>query len=203
VALLRFAAPQAVDLLRTGDGRPLRDALMGAIGVEIFGAPDDPEVDPGFLAALAEHVLLNEKVEGPAELSISFVDVETMAELNGSYRSNEAPTDVLAFGIDIPSVGSVHPGHPGAAKLSNGPTGLELEGGSGPPAMLGDVVICTEVARRNAVDHGVSLAQELALLVVHGVLHILGMDHENPSEAASMEAREAHYLGSFTGSAIR
>jgi probable rRNA maturation factor len=77
------------------------------------------------------------------------------------------------------------------------------EGGTGPGSieedtdrllLLGDVVICPAVAARNAVDHGVTFDDEIALLVVHGILHLLGMDHEIDAEAERMEQRERQLL---------
>ena len=62
------------------------------------------------------------------------------------------------------------------------------------PLLLGDVLICPTVAERNAVENGKTLRDELALLVVHGTLHILGMDHAEPDEAAAMQARERELL---------
>ncbi|HEX8581809.1 MAG TPA: rRNA maturation RNase YbeY, partial [Acidimicrobiales bacterium] len=65
------------------------------------------------------------------------------------------------------------------------------------PILLGDVVICPAVARRNAGEHGVTYEDELALLVVHGVLHVLGQDHAEPEEAAAMQAEERDLLARF------
>jgi len=60
--------------------------------------------------------------------------------------------------------------------------------------LIGDVVICPEVAWRNAPDHAGTFDAEIALLIVHGILHLLGMDHERPAEAEAMEARERELL---------
>ena len=65
------------------------------------------------------------------------------------------------------------------------------------PTLLGDVVICPAVANRNAPDHAGSYEDELALLVVHGLLHLLGMDHDDPDEAEAMEAREQELLARY------
>ena len=78
-------------------------------------------------------------------------------------------------------------------------------GGSGPGAepeevaltLLGDVVVCPAVAARNAEEHEVAVDDEVALLVVHGLLHLLGMDHENDAEAERMEALERQLLDRF------
>ncbi len=63
--------------------------------------------------------------------------------------------------------------------------------------MLGDVVICPAVAARNAVDHGVTFDDEIALLVVHGILHLMGMDHQADEEAERMERREQQLLARY------
>ena len=63
--------------------------------------------------------------------------------------------------------------------------------------LLGDVVICPAVAIRNAADHAGTYDDELALLIVHGILHLMGMDHEDDDEAEAMEARERELLGKF------
>jgi probable rRNA maturation factor len=65
------------------------------------------------------------------------------------------------------------------------------------PLILGDVVVCPSVAARNAVAHGVSLDDEVALLVVHGLLHLLGMDHLADEDAEAMEQRERDLLARF------
>lgn len=148
-----------------------------ALEVSVVDEQDDVAVETGVLAELARAVLVSEGIEGPAELSLSFVDEARMAELNERYRGHSGPTDVLSFGMDEPS---------------------EPYGG-GAPVMLGDVVICPEVAARNAPYHGHSVREELSLLVVHGVLHLLGMDHEEPAEAEAMEARETRHLSEFRG----
>jgi probable rRNA maturation factor len=120
---------------------------------------------------LAAAVLAGEGVEGPAELNLAFVDERRMTELNETYMDEPGPTDVLSFPLDPdPDPGPEH-----ALRL------------------LGDVVICPAVALRNAAGPA-GYEGELALLVVHGVLHLLGMDHAEPDEAAAMVARERHHL---------
>ena len=93
-------------------------------------------------------------------------------------------------------------------RTSPGPTGRSPDfGGSGPGTsaepgtltLLGDVVICPVVAARNAEEHEVPLEDEVALLVVHGLLHLLGMDHEKEAEAERMEALEQQLLAASTG----
>lgn len=134
--------------------------------------PDDRPVDLDRWRALAEAVLVGEHVAGPAELTLTFVGEAAIAELNAAHLHEEGPTDVLSFPLDAePDPDD----RPGALRL------------------LGDVVVCPAVAGRNAVPPG-GYEGELALLVVHGVLHVLGMDHAHAEDAAAMVARERHHL---------
>lgn len=125
-----------------------------------------------------EHALRTAGVSGPAELAVTLVDVATITALNVEHMGADGPTDVLSFPIDdTPPVGPV-----------GGPSGDQ------PPRLLGDVVICPEIAHRNAPDHAGEFADELALLCVHGILHVLGWDHAEPGEARAMRAEEARIL---------
>lgn len=126
------------------------------------GAP----VDVAGLAALARECLLGEGVAN-AELSISFVTDDEIAELHRHYLHEEGPTDVLSFPLDDEA----------------GEDGLRL---------LGDVVIAPAVAARNNPDDP---AAELRLLLVHGILHLLGHDHIEPADRAPMWERQERYSG--------
>ena len=108
------------------------------------------------------------------ELSIALVDDDEMAHLNEQYRGIDGPTDVLSFGCDDPCV------RPGDE-----------------PITLGDVVIAPAVAERQAAELGTRIEHELNLLLVHGVLHLLGYDHEADDDAAAMQAREAVVLDAY------
>ena len=100
-----------------------------------------------------------------------FVDEEAMAELNKRFLGKDGPTDVLAFPIDDDDVVEG-----GRSPDSRGP-GPSADPRSTICPLLGDVVICPAVAARNAPDHAGTYDDEMALLVVHGILHLLGMDH--------------------------
>lgn len=160
-----------------------------AVDVFLANEQGDRRVDCTKLARLAEGVLDAEGVHGDAELSVLFVDEETIASLNERFLGNKGPTDVLAFPIDEEDA------VPGRAP-DNGGTGPGWE----PPAegtlpsMIGDIVICPEIAYKNAPKHAGTYGDELALLLVHGILHLLGMDHEDEDEAEEMEAREQELL---------
>lgn len=135
-------------------------------------------VDTKRWSALATRVLADENVSGPAELNLTFVDAQAMTELNENHMGGSGPTDVLSFPLDDDT-----------AAVFDGQVRL-----------LGDVVICPSVAVEQAPGE---LEDELALMVVHGVLHILGMDHAEADEAAAMRsAEQAHMTAWKKGSTI-
>lgn len=171
--------------------RPPRHGPEGE--VQVFGADEQSEiaVDVDRWVALAREVLLAEGVRGDAELSLLFVDEAAIADLNRRFMDAEGPTDVLAFPIDDPAVSGRWP-DAGTA----GPDRDEPEPGD-LPLLLGDVVVCPSVAERQAPAHAGSYDDEMALLVVHGVLHVLGHDHAAPDEAAVMQQRERDLLDRF------
>jgi len=125
----------------------------------------DLPVDEDALADLAGRTLAAEHV-GDAELSVSFVTSAEMAELHERYMDEPGPTDVLSFPQDD-------------------------ETPPGGPRLLGDVVICPEVAAAQNPDP----AAEQRLLLVHGILHLLGYDHEEDTGRAEMWARQERYSG--------
>jgi len=161
---------------------------------EVFAADEqsDVEVDTIRWVRLASNVLQAEGVRGEAELSMLFVDRAAIADLKRRFLSREGPTDVLAFPIDDEGVESGRsPDSGGSGPGVVPPEPSEL------PILLGDVVICPEVARENAADRDRSYDDEMALLVVHGILHLLGMDHADDDEAVVMERRERELLDRF------
>jgi probable rRNA maturation factor len=157
----------------------------------VFAADEQAaaEVDLAHLTGLAEGVLREEGVRGACELALYFVDEATIADLNERFLHGTGPTDVLAFPIDdeLPESGR----SPDAG--ATGPDRPPIEP-SEVPLLLGDVLVCPAVAGRNAVEHGRTLGDELALLVVHGILHVLGMDHAEDEETKLMQARERELL---------
>lgn len=186
--------------MRPGPSVRSRRRRRGDEGLlEVFVADEqaDEPVDVDRWEALARHVLEAEGVSGEAELALLFVDETAMAELNGRFMEAEGPTDVLAFPID-PADGD----DGGVGRSPDGSTnGPDREPPDELPLLLGDVVICPAVAARHAPAHAGTYPDELALLVVHGTLHVLGMDHADEGEAATMAAREQELLDRFHGSA--
>ena len=137
-------------------------------------------VDEAALAALARHVLDHMGVHPLAELSIVCVDEPTMSDLHEKWMDEPGPTDVLAFPMDEL--------RPGSARDE----GEEPEQG-----LLGDVVLCPEVARRQGEEAGHGTTAELHLLCTHGVLHLLGYDHADPEEHREMFGIQAELLASW------
>lgn len=179
-----------------GDGpsfsrRPRRRGPEGE--VQVFGADEQDQnaVDVDRWVRLAHEVLVAEGVEGDAELSLLFVDELAMSELNERFMEKAGPTDVLAFPID--ETGPIGR-RPDAG--STGPDRTDPDGDEA-PLLLGDVVLCPAVAERQAPEHDITVDDEMALLVVHGVLHVLGYDHAEDDEAARMKARERALLDQF------
>ena len=158
---------------------------------QVFAADEQSavEVELDALTRLAEGVLREEGVRGACELSLYFIDEPAIAELNEKFLGGTGPTDVLAFPIDddLPESGR----SPDAG--SSGPDRPPIEP-SEIPLLLGDVLICPTVAARNAGEHDRPVRDELALLVVHGILHVLGMDHADEEESRVMQARERELL---------
>jgi probable rRNA maturation factor len=171
--------------------KPLRHGPEGE--VQVFGADEQAAaaVDVDRWVTLAREVLVAEGVRGEAELSLLFVDEAAIAELNKRFMDAEGPTDVLAFPIDDPVVAGRWPDAGTAGPDRDDPEPGDL------PLLLGDVVVCPAVAERQAPDHAGSYDDEMALLVVHGVLHVLGHDHAEPDETAVMQERERVLLERF------
>ena len=164
------------------------------MSVEVFAADEQSAepVDALRLVHLAKAVLAAQGVKADSELSMLFVDEDAMAELNKRFLGKDGPTDVLAFPIDDDDVVE---GGRSPDSLGPGP-GVDPESAD-PPNLLGDVVVCPAVAARNAPNHAGTYDDEMALLVVHGILHILGMDHVDSEEAEAMEQRERELLERF------
>jgi probable rRNA maturation factor len=140
---------------------------------------------------LARLVLAEERAPGDAEVSLIFVDEDAISDLNERFLGGDGPTDVLSFPIDDDHV-------PGGRQPDTGGRGPGSPvDPADPPVVLGDVVICPEVAVRQAPGHAGTVEAELALLVVHGVLHLLNYDHAEEREAATMQRREIELLDRF------
>jgi probable rRNA maturation factor len=147
--------------------------------VSVFLADEqsDPLDLPG-LRRLAELVLKEEGYPDSSELTVLLVDEGEMASYNQRFLEREGPTDVLAFPVEELVPGEVPDVDP-----------------SGPPLMVGDVIISPGYVREQADRMGVGFEDEMALMVVHGVLHLIGYDHQDDEQAEMMEGRERDILG--------
>ncbi|HEY5518660.1 MAG TPA: rRNA maturation RNase YbeY, partial [Cellulomonas sp.] len=132
------------------------------------------EVDEAEFAALARYVLDAMHVHPQTDLSILLVDVDVMSQLHMQWMDEPGPTDVLSFPMD-----ELRPGR---------------EGEETPAGLLGDVVLCPDVAAQQARVAGHSTAEELLLLTTHGILHLLGYDHAEPEEEREMFALQRQLL---------
>jgi probable rRNA maturation factor len=134
-------------------------------------------VDEEWFKRIARQVLKAEGVAPPYEVSLVFTDSEKVRQLNRDYRGVDEPTDVLAFYM-LPQKGA-------DSYFALPPNGV---------TRLGEVIISYPQAVVQAKEQGHSPQRELALLVIHGILHLLGHDHEEPEEESKMRARERELL---------
>ena len=161
----------------------------------------DVAVDGDRWAAFAADVLAGLGLDGSAELTVTFVDEATIAELHLEHLDLPGPTDVLSFPVDGEgAAASLAAAVDRAAELA-GADSFVVDGvPAGPePWLLGDIVICPAVAAAQASDHAGTADDEVALLLVHGVLHLLGLDHAEPDDAAVMQAWERALLARHHG----
>ena len=147
------------------------------VTVTVLNETSDP-VDVARWSDLVRRVLVTEGVVGPAETNVVFIGREDMAELNAEHMGGTGATDVLSFPIDDDS--------DAADGFPVSPDDVRF---------VGDIVVCTPVAADNAPGHAGTLDDEIALLLVHGSLHLLGHDHAEPEERGTMWAAEQRLLG--------
>jgi len=135
------------------------------------------EVDEAALQRVAAYALDSMHVHADAELAIVLVDEGAMEQLHVQWMDEPGPTDVLSFPMD-----ELRPG------TEDDPT---------PPGLLGDIVLCPQVAEVQAEAANHSLLEELFLLTVHGLLHLLGFDHAEPAEEREMFGIQRDILVGF------
>lgn len=131
-------------------------------------------VDERALVAMLERVLTEDGVDDGASLAVVLSEDSLLHELNLRHREVDAPTDVLSFPAD---------------------EGEAFPVPEGEPRYLGDIVVSVESVARQAAEAGLTTAEELAHVILHGLLHLLGYDHEESAEEAVMKAREEAVLG--------
>jgi probable rRNA maturation factor len=138
-------------------------------------------VDKGRVRKIVRQVLKAEEVTPPYEVSLVFTDSKKVRQLNRHYRGVDQPTDVLAF--------YMHQQRGSDSSFALPPDGV---------THLGEVIISCPQAVAQAREQGHSAQRELALLVIHGLLHLLGYDHEESREAEKMRAREKELLEKYS-----
>ncbi|HJE60984.1 rRNA maturation RNase YbeY [Nocardiopsis sp. NPDC055551] len=134
-------------------------------------------MDEERLSRLARHVLDAMRVHPLAELSVVLVDEGPMTDLHVRWMDEPGPTDVLSFPMD-----ELRPGGPGRTS---------------DPGVLGDVIICPQVAERQGEEAGHGTEAEIDLLCTHGILHLLGYDHAEPDEHKEMFGLQGEILASW------
>ncbi|MCJ7575322.1 MAG: rRNA maturation RNase YbeY [Dehalococcoidia bacterium] len=134
-------------------------------------------VDGSWVKKIIRQVFRDEGIPSPYEVSLVVTDSETVQRLNRDYRGIDEPTDVLAFYM-LPQKGADF-------SFALPPDGV---------TRLGEVLVSYPQALAQAKEQGHSLERELALLVIHGILHLLGYDHEKPAEESKMRERERELL---------
>ena len=141
-------------------------------------------LEASWLEGVAEKVLVAQGADSRAELGLAIVGQERVRQLNLSYLGKDEPTDVLAF--------SMLPEQPAGdlAPFVAPPDGVEH---------LGEVIISYPQAVIQAEEHRHSVKREIAILVIHGVLHLLGYEHDKPELEREMRAREAEILSTIEG----
>jgi probable rRNA maturation factor len=130
--------------------------------------PDEGDIRSWITAAVTA---VRPDGEAPCEISVRLVDDAEMVELNGRYRDKPQPTNVLSFPCEVPDE-------------------LELP-------LLGDIVICAPVVRREAEQQGKTLSAHWAHMAIHGTLHLLGYDHVEDDDAQQMESLESNILATM------
>jgi len=145
-------------------------------------------VDEPALAALARFVLDELRIHPLAELSVLLVDTPTIADLHQRWLGEEGPTDVLAFPMD-----ELRPPPPGSDRSDRS----RAADPDSEPTVLGDVILCPEVATEQAREAKRPVTEELELLCTHGILHLLGFDHAEPDEKATMFGLQDRLLESW------
>ena len=147
------------------------------MSIDLVDASGTALADPESLVRQAAFLLDRLHLDSDADLSIALVTVDEMTRLHVEWMGEPGPTDVLSFPMD-----DLVPGDPSGPRVAG---------------ILGDVIICPDVAARQAEQAGHPASDELALLLTHGVLHLLGYDHAEPDEHARMFALQDDLLAQW------
>jgi probable rRNA maturation factor len=149
--------------------------------VSIFVADEQSHpVDLPAIRSLAGMVVEGEGYPESSEVTLLLVSDSEMGSYNERFLNRTGPTDVLAFPVEDLKPGVV-----------------PERDFNGPPLLLGDIIVAPEYISRQAEEYGVSFEDEISLMVVHGLLHLLGYDHQDDDEAEAMELREREILATI------
>ncbi|MDO5512401.1 rRNA maturation RNase YbeY [Corynebacterium sp.] len=155
------------------------------MSIEVFNESGSAGVNEEMLIDVASFALGEMDIHPDAEASIHIVDLKTITDLHVRWLDLEGPTDVMTFPMDELTPGS------GTA------LGMRPDTKGPGPALLGDIVLCPEFAAKQAKAAGHGLDHELALLTVHGCLHLLGYDHATPADEREMFALQNELLADW------
>lgn len=151
---------------------------MQIISNDEHGLLTDAQVE--LVESILMHAALEEDIEEPSELSVTFLTNDEIQAINREWRGKDAPTDVISFAFD-----------------EMGEEEMDFMLDEDEPRLLGDLLISVERCREQAADYGHSFERELGFLAIHGFLHLLGYDHMTPEEEAEMTARQELVLAHF------
>lgn len=151
---------------------------MQIISNDEHGLLTDAQVE--LVESILAHAALEEEIEEPSELSVTFMTNDEIQTVNREWRGKNTPTDVISFAFD-----------------EMGEEEMDFMLDEDEPRLLGDLLISVERCREQAADYGHSFERELGFLAIHGFLHLLGYDHMMPEEEAVMTARQEQVLAHF------
>lgn len=157
------------------------------MSIEVINESGHDGVNEEMLVDACSYALGQMDIHSDAEVTVTCVDEDTIADLHVRWMDLEGPTDVMSFPMD---------------ELTPG-TGGRPDGPGVGPAMLGDIVLCPAFALRQATAAGHGLGHELALLTVHGTLHLLGYDHATPAQEKEMFALQNELLADWYDDLLR
>lgn len=147
------------------------------MNVDVLNESGFEDVDLQDLTALSRFVMKRMRLHPATELCLRLVEPDTIATLNQQWMGKAGPTDVLSFPMD-----ELHPGHDDA---------------EAPEGYLGDIALCPQIAAEQAPRNAHETVDEIRLLTVHGILHLLGYDHAEPDEHRKMFGLQARLLGEW------
>lgn len=151
---------------------------MQIISNDEHGLLTDAQIE--LVESILVHAALEEEVEEPSELSVTFLTNDEIQAINREWRGKDAPTDVISFAFD-----------------EMGEDEMDFMLDEDEPRLLGDLLISVERCREQAADYGHSFERELGFLAIHGFLHLLGYDHMTSEEEAEMTVRQEQVLAHF------